>query len=195
MNYNKESMENYIEKCFQQAFLSEEKDYKPEYWNFKYILLNYDNKGFILVPVVITCKYARVLRKVTYRLKNNLWKNFGIDFCGDSYLTIGVVPNSGIDYNFTRAMVTTNGKNKIAINVYNDWLSEKEGETMPAFLYEQICLGCLASEGKYKIEDGYSVPESLKNNWNLYKEIYEKRIGEPINKRYEIICGPGVTLL
>ena len=66
---------------------------------------------------------------------------------------------------------------------------------MPAFLYEQICVGCLASEGKYKIEDGYSVPESLKNNWDLYKEIYEKRIGEPINKRYEIICGPGVTLL
>lgn len=79
MKYSEENLKNYVEKCFKDAFKTENREYKKEDWSFEYILVK-NLSGVIQLVPILNCKYNRVLRKVEYRLQNNLKKNFGFEY-------------------------------------------------------------------------------------------------------------------
>ena len=51
-----------------------------------------------LVPI-LNCKYNRVLRKVEYRLQNNLKKNFGFEYGNTNDMRLSFDETGMIDFN------------------------------------------------------------------------------------------------
>ena len=39
MKYSEENLKNYVEKCFKDAFKTENREYKKEDWSFEYVLV------------------------------------------------------------------------------------------------------------------------------------------------------------
>ena len=73
--YTVKNLERYIKDCFEQAALSENRHLGQADYTAEFIVVDDD----VLIPF-FSCKYGRVLRRVRFRLQNNLKKNFGLRF-------------------------------------------------------------------------------------------------------------------
>ena len=63
MEYNEETLRNYIRKCFEDAFKAENRSYDEKVWSFEWVLIKNDKNIYQLYPIA-QCKYQRVLRRV-----------------------------------------------------------------------------------------------------------------------------------
>lgn len=88
------NLDKYIEKCFIDAFASEEREYNRDAWSYEYIIVN----NRFVIPVV-NCKYGRVLRRAEYRIKNNIERNFGLVIPENRWL-INSADSTWLDPNF-----------------------------------------------------------------------------------------------
>lgn len=84
------SLDRYIERCFIDAFASENRTYDRADWSYEYIIVN----NSVLIPIS-RCKYGRVLHRAEYRIENNINKNFGLTVPDNGWL---VEPDSDISY-------------------------------------------------------------------------------------------------
>ena len=67
------NLNEYIEKCFKDAAISEGRTLEPKDYEWRYYIYN-DKK----IAIALSCKYKRILGRVDYRLKKNIEKNFGL---------------------------------------------------------------------------------------------------------------------
>lgn len=121
-NINVNRINSYIESCFMDAFRGEGRTYDPDGWDFSYVILSNPqiSEYSYMVPLLERCKYQRVLRKVSYRLEKNIFKNFGIiyqplltkthenmngDEVNDEISATVELNTSRVDTNYTVAMI------------------------------------------------------------------------------------------
>ena len=136
MKYTENNIRKYVEKCFRDAFKTEGRNYNREDWDFEYVLIKKSNDIVIMCPI-IRCKYSRILRKVDYRLAQNLMKNFGIAYKETDNTVCYFYNNGQIDFNYTLAMFQYKNENwALNIEDYSNPVNKKSGECMPAYTYE-----------------------------------------------------------
>lgn len=80
-------LDEYFEKCIEDAYKAEEREYKSEKVKWFYIVVGNQILFSIHTP------YARVSRKAAYRIRNNVKKNFGFDTDGDYFIDTILQPN------------------------------------------------------------------------------------------------------
>lgn len=200
MKYSEESLRKYIKQCFEDAFKAENRIYDEKLWSFEWIMIKNDKGMYQLYPIA-HCKYQRVLRRVCYRLKNNLQKNFGLLYENTEDLRCLFYEDGQIDYNFTQAMFKTqNGNISLSIFDKNTVNDEKTGECIPAYVFEKLLFnywGLNANSYNKLLENDerQHLPQSISKDWNAFKELYKKTFGEEIGNRYNIICSSGVKTL
>lgn len=199
MKYSEENLKNYVEKCFKDAFKTENREYKKEDCSFEYVLVKNLNGVIQLVPI-INCKYNRVLRKVEYRLQNNLKKNFGFEYGNTNDMRLSFDKTGMIDFNFTQAMFKYNGK-QISLSISDEntnvYENENFGECMVAFTYEKLLfhywnLNADTYQLLKKDDEKLSLPEKFRYDWNAFKELYFETFNEKLGQKYEIICSSGM---
>lgn len=211
----KRKLDQYIDKCFQDAFKAEERSYNKDSYYSEYILIknkNDDQTCYQFYPI-IWCKYHRVQRRVSFRLKNNLKKNFGLEFSNTDNLRTLINFRSGIDYNYTQFKVSFKDKNRkndhLYVSIFDKYTNPYEsgnlddinsGECMLAFIYEKLLFMYwnIDAEAYNSLEDGdekMHLPDYLREDWESFKELYQKAFGEPIGARYDIIVSSGLELL
>ena len=199
---NMEKLNSYIEKCFADAFKSEKREYDKKSYSFEYIII-YDSRNTGHFYPILTCKYDRVLRRVNYRLKNNIAKYFDIvygdtkDFWAsiDSYETY-------ISINFTRAMIARkNDKNKrfeISVHDKLDSIPVTGGDYIPAYRYERLIRKYynINPEDYHKVGEGQynGLPIKIMTDWNEFKKLWEYTFNQDICP-YEIILSNGLVRL
>ena len=193
---------SYVERCFKDAFLAEERPYDPNQWSFEYIIIKNDDDAYQLVPVNLWCKHERVRRRVAYRLENNLYKNFGIIYYDseDFHVEFYKHPNT-IDPTRCKALIKTK-KGLISVVIHNkENHTLPKGEVIPNGIYEKLVLtywnididtyAALDEDDKRKHLPSYRI---TKNDWFAYTLLWEQAFGEPI-KQYEIICSSGIKVV
>lgn len=80
VNFTK--LSSYIKKCFKDAYESLELPFNENSIETEYILIE-DHDGLFHFYPIFVCDWPQVLKRVEYRLCNNLEKNFGICY-GDT---------------------------------------------------------------------------------------------------------------
>ena len=197
MKYSEEKLRKYIKKCFSDAFKSENHSYNEKMWSFEWIMIK-NNKGMYQLYPIAQCKYQRVLRRVYYRLKNNLPKNFEVLYEDTDDLRCLLCVNGQIDYNFTQAMLQTQIGN-ISLSIFDEHTNPCEtGETdAVACTYEQLLFSYweLNKEVYNKLpedDEKRHLPQLMSKDWNKFKKLYQKTFGEEIGSKYDIICSSGI---
>lgn len=199
---NMEKLNSYIEKCFADAFKSEKREYDKKSYSFEYIII-YDSRNTGHFYPILTCKYDRVLRRVYFRLKNNIAKYFDIVY-GDTE-DFGVSIDSYetyIDINFTRAMIARkNDKNKrfeISIHDKLDSIPVTGGDYIPAYRYERLIRKYynINSKDYHKVGEGQynSLPIRIMTDWNEFKKLWESTFNQNICP-YKIVLSDGLVRL
>lgn len=200
MKYSEENLRKYIKQCFEDAFKAENRLYDEKSWSFEWIMIK-NNKGMFQLYPITYCKYQRVLRRVFYRLKNNLQRNFGLLYEDTDDLRCLIYETEQIDYNFSQAMFRIQNRS-ISLSIFdkNSCNNERTGECMPAYTFEKLLFtywnlnkdlyNALPENDKKRY-----LPQSMSKDWNDFKELYKKTFGEDIGSRYNIICSSGVELL
>lgn len=199
MKYSEENLKNYVEKCFKDAFKTENREYKKEDWSFEYILVK-NLSGVIQLVPILNCKYNRVLRKVEYRLQNNLKKNFGFEYGNTNDMRLSFDETGMIDFNFTQAMFKYNGK-QLSLSIFDEntnvYENENFGECMCAFTYEKLLfhywnLNAYTYKSLNNDDEKLSLPKKFQYDWNAFKELYFETFNEKLGQKYEIICSSGI---
>lgn len=140
--------------------------------------------------------YNRIMRRVEYRLSNNLIKNFGIIYRDTDELLCGLW-NDGIDFNFTQAAFKFYDKTYF-LDIFDEETDNRlDGESMLAYRFEKLLFNywginsetycCLPTDDKRQ-----HLPPELRYNWEEFKELYSKTFPKPICK-YNIVCSSGIT--
>lgn len=144
-------IQKYIDKCFEDAFASENRTFEIRDYCFRFVIVDSNIDGYHLLPLISTCKYERIRRKVQTRLSNNLHKNFNIHFgrtddfrfltYKDGYVE-GRFSSATFDYNYCQGYfaVDKNGKNiNVSLSLFDeDYFDMKRGNTMIAYRYEKL---------------------------------------------------------
>ena len=157
------------------------------------------------------CGIWKVLNRVEYRLKNNLMKNFKIQYEDTAELrcrlrTIEAKEIDIIDYNFTQAYMRLRDSSKFDKNVYffvdvfdqktNPYENNLEGECMVAYTYEKLLFHYYGLNAEsYKIQSKnkeIQLPSYFRNNWDEFRSLYFDTFGKEIGSDYEIICSSGI---
>lgn len=199
---NKERLNSYIEKCFKDAFKSEDRAYNKKSYSFEYVII-YNSKQVGHFYPILTCKYDRVLRRVNYRLKNNIAKYFDIVY-GDTK-DFGVSIDSYetyININFTRAMITRkNDKSKkFEISIHNklDPIPVTGGDYIPAYRYERLIRKYynMNPEDYHKVGEGQynGLPMKIMTDWEGFKKLWKDTFEQDICP-YKIILSDGLERL
>lgn len=195
-------LDSYIEKCFKDAFLSEEREYNKKLYSGEYVII-YDSKNVGHFYPVMSCKYDRILRRVDFRLENNIKKNFDLVFKDSEDFRCSVDSSAIIDFNFTRAMIAdrNNTKKKYEIFILDDLdkFTYKKGQYIPSYKYEQLVRKYYNLEEKdyYRVgdkDDGISLPSSLMTDWNEFKKLWKATFDQDICP-YKIILSAGLVRL
>lgn len=118
MKYSETNLRNYIEKCFKDSFKAENREYNDKFWGFEWVMIKNSGGVYQFYPIV-WCKFDRVLRHVKYRLKNNLMKNFGVQYGDTDEMRCLLYEDGQIDPNFTQAMFKTNRGN-VSLSVFDE---------------------------------------------------------------------------
>lgn len=199
---SKEKLNAYVEKCFKDSFKSEEREYNKKLYSADYVII-YDSKNIGHFYPIMSCKYTRVLRRVTFRLKNNIRKNFNLIFENSDEFRCSIDPSGIIDFNFTRAMVVkkSNSKEKFGISIIDDLdkLPIDGGQYIPAYRYEQLVIKYYGLKPRDYIHVGssdgeFSLPSSLSYDWGEFKKLWEDTFKQDICP-YEIILSDGLVRL
>lgn len=159
-----------------------------------------NSTGIYQLYPIVWCKFQRVLWRVEYRLKNNIFKNFGIQYEDTDHMRCLFYKDGAIDFNFTKAMFhTKNGKASLSVfdektNPYENNLS---GECIPAYTYEKLVFNYwgLNSEIYTSLPENDEkriLPDSFRYDWEGFKELYNRTFNSPIGDDYDIICSSGI---
>ena len=199
---NKERLNSYIEKCFKDAFKSEEREYDKKLYSFEYVII-YDNKQVGYFYPIFTCRYDRVLRRVYFRLKNNIAKYFDIVYGDTEDFRVSIDSyETYININFTRAMIARkNDKNKrfeISIHDKLDSIPVTGGDYIPAYRYERLIRKYynINSEDYHKVGKGQynGLPIRIMTDWKEFKKLWEGTFNQNICP-YKIILSAGLVRL
>lgn len=160
-----ERLDRYFERCIEDAFKSEEREYKPERVTWFYIVV--DNQILFLIDT----PYANVDKKATYRIRNNVKKNFGFDVKGNHFIDAILQPNFVCNHFKVRDRDYFLCEN---IN-YEDM---ERGEVFGSGRYEKLCKayhGVSTEEFKEKHNELH-LPSNI--SWDDYRETYLKAYGK-----------------
>lgn len=203
MKYSEENLRSYVEKCFKDSFMAENREYNDKLWSFEWIMIKNSLNVFQLFPIM-WCKYDRVLRRVTYRLENNLMKNFGIQYGNTDEMRCTIDEDGQIDPNFTQAMFKTKRGN-ISLSIFDKNTNPYEndnlrGECMIAYRCEKLIFQYYGLDAKLYNElpeddERRYFPNSLREDWNAFKALYKDTFGTHIGNNYEVICSLGIEQL
>lgn len=197
MKYTENNIRKYVEKCFRDAFKTEGRNYNREDWDFEYVLIKKSNDIVIMCPI-IRCKYSRILRKVDYRLAQNLMKNFGIAYKETDNTVCYFYNNGQIDFNYTLAMFQYKNENwALNIEDYSNPVNKKSGECMPAYTYEKLLFKYWNITPEiYRTlsfsDEKNSLPHIFHWDWEAYKELYRNTFEKEIGADYEFNCSNGI---
>lgn len=158
-------MDRYFEKCIEEAYKAEGRDYTAT--NVKWFYIVVDNQ----ILFSVSTPYIRVTRRVVNRIKNNICKNFGLHDDGDYFLDSILQPN------FVCNMLFANGK-KVYLCKKENYKEMKQGEVIPSFRYEQLCKAYHnVNTEEFKINhDNLYLPYNM--DWNDYRKVYFKAFGK-----------------
>lgn len=208
----------YIDKCFEDAFKSENREFDMNAYNVKYIIV-YDmlNKKHIFYPIIFWCKYDRVLRKVKYRMEkedNYMVKNLHLYFGRTDEISImdyKTPANATLDPNHYIAYVEVDsGKKKDPIKHYfisavNQDYDEgvDYDKVIPAKKLYQLVMTYhgLTEEEIKRIHDTdpesekLHLPNSVLESYWDFEKLHEKTFGYLPAKGFQILAGPGVKIL
>lgn len=199
MKYSEESLRKYVKKCFEDAFKAENRHYDEKSWSFEWIIIKNDKGIYQLYPIV-QYKYQRVSRRVCYRLKNNLQKNFGLLYENTDDLRCLFYGDGQIDYNFTQAMFQTQNGN-ISLSVFdentNPYENEKKGQCMIGNTFEKLLFNYweLNADLYNELPENDTrryLPQFMSKDWNIFKKLYKNTFGEEVGSRYDIACSSGI---
>lgn len=198
MRYLEENLRNYVEKCFKDAFKAEDREYNEKLWSFEWVMIKNSSSVFQLYPIM-RCKFDRVLRRVEWRLQNNLMKNFGVQYGNTDDMRCLFYEDGQIDFNFTKAMFKTKRGN-VSLSVIDDKTNPSEnnliGECMPSCTYEKLLFQYWKMDSKSyhalsENDEKRHLPDFFRKYWNAFKSLYKETFGTQIDN-YEIICSSGV---
>lgn len=193
MNYLESGIRSYVEKCFMDAFKSEGRDYRRADWDFEYIMVK-NSKGIFQMYPIMKCRYSRVWQRVNYRLKNNMFRNFGIKY-GDTEEMYCSISNDSIEYNSTQAMFKCHG-DKYFFGIYDDTnpcvSRDSEGRVF-AYTYKALILqyfGLTVADYNKMLDRGEepTKSEKFRDDWGAFESLYKETFGEDVGSRYEIVC-------
>lgn len=204
MSYMEKELRAYISKCFTDAFKAEKRKFdniENKMYSFEWILVKNISGIYQMFPIA-KCKYNRVTRRVLFRLKNNLEKNFGIIYGNSEELRSSFYHTGLIDYNFTQAMFEDKYGKHISLSVFdirdnpyeNDSIG---GECMPAYRFEKL----LFKHWHINADIYRSLPEndrrrhlpvSYNKNWILFKDLYRDTFGVEVGHEYDIQSSSGL---
>lgn len=199
MKYSEESLRKYVKKCFEDAFKAENHHYDEKSWSFEWIMIK-NNKGIYQLYPIVQCEYQLVLRRVFYRLKNNLQKNFGLLCKNTDNLRCLLYEDGQIDYNYTQAMFQTQNGN-ISLSVFdentNPYENGRKGQCMIGYTYEKLLFNYweLNADLYNKLPENDKrryLPRFTSKDWNTFKELYKNTFGEEVGSRYDIACSSGI---
>lgn len=164
-------LENYFEKCIMEAFLSEGRTYYPQSAHYFYIIV----ENAILFSV--ETPFAKVTRKIRYRLENNIEKNFGFKTEGTGWSLDRVLQPNSVCNHFIN---TINNRDIYLCRGRGVNLIEP-GEVFSCGRYEKLCMayfGLTTEELKetYEVTGGGLYLPDL--GWDEYREVYFKAFGE-----------------
>ena len=190
-------IEKYVNKCFDDAYLSEQRtrNHKNEYIDF---ILIKNKEGRWQFYHFIKCKYNRVLEKTIYRIKNNIEKNYGVIYHDTSSLRCAFYEDGTIDPNFTEMMFNIR-KSSVLLSIFdNETDNRKAGNKIPAFRLEKLLI---EFANLYKISperlftDGsnlLSLPDEYYTDWKMFNDLYRKTFNKELGKGYEVLMSDGI---
>lgn len=186
---SKKSVNRYFEKCLSQALEAEQRSYDNNDLGRYYFYVVVDGNYLVFN---VCSPYKRVNQRVKYRVLNNFKKNFGIkamtqpsDINRESGYTLNSSDSLEVtDKNFTRNAfeLTTGNKNNRYIFLMDYFLFEdREGEHIPAYVYEGICKTKLGEEEYLRRlkADEYLLDESM--SYAEYTHLFETAFNVPLN--------------
>ena len=180
------------------SFKAEDRAYNDKSWNFEWMMIKNSVGVYQLYPIM-WCKYERVLRRVRYRLENNLMKNFGIQYGNTEEMRCLLYEDGQIDPNFTQAMFKTNRGN-VSFSVFdektNPYENNLSGECMVAYTYEKLIfkywgLDAITYNKLPENDEKRHLPDSIKEEWNNFKDLYNETFDTPIGS-YDILYSSGI---
>lgn len=193
---------DYVEKCFKDAFNAEGREYHQNLYEFEWIMIRKPRGIYQFYPVSSWCKYDRVFRRAVRRMRNNIMKNFAIQFGNTDELYCELHPGGMIDPNHTQAMFHTK-REYVSLSVINQaellGTPEMTGECIPAYVYEKLLFTYLGLDAdayralRAKGEDP-SLPYYKAEDWEEFRDLYNRTFDVPIGS-YDIICSSGVERL
>lgn len=198
MKYSEENLRIYIEKCFKDSFKAENREYNEKLWNFEWVMIK-NSVGIYQLYPIMWCKYERILRRVRYRLENNLMKNFGIQYGNTDEMRCLFYDDGQIDPNFTQAMFKTKRGN-VSLSIIdektNPYENDLSGECMVAYTYENLIfkywgLDARAYNMLSENDEKRHLPDSVKENWENFRELYNETFEAPLGS-YDIIYSSGI---
>lgn len=202
MKYTEKSLRDYVEKCFKDAFNAEDREYNRNLYDFEWIMIKNPKGIYQFYPISSWCKYERIFRRAVNRIKNNIMKNFGIQYGNTDELYCMLHPGGVIDPNHTQAMFRTKREYVSLSIIGQDELlgtPEKKGECLPAYVYEKLLftyLGVDADDYRALREDGEdpSLPYYQGENWEQFRDLYNRTFVVPIGS-YDFIYSSGIERL
>lgn len=173
MNINIEAIDRYFNTCIEEAHKSENRVYNPDKTLWLYALVGNE------INYVVQTPFTRVNRRVSYRLNNNLGRNFGLVLSSVYFIDTVLQPNfvcnhtSVSDKDFYLCKVL--GEIEIS-KIYHSW------GIIPCTRYERLCAAYhdVTSRDEFQslvMEGNYHIPFN-KMSWSDYREVYKKAFGK-----------------
>lgn len=181
---DRKGINKYIRQCIEDAYVSEGRKYKPENISkdFYYVVVNM--RYFVFN---ICTPYERVNRRVTYRIKKNFKKNFGLkamtcaaDVNYEAGYTFERQNSLEIkDVNFTRNAFELKGRKNKSYVLLKDFrfLEEDYGDYIPAIVYEKVAIARLGKEEFIRRLEADELIFDKPLFFNEYKELFKKAFG------------------
>lgn len=123
-------LDDYFATCIKDAYKDEGRKYKASE-----VLCFYVVVGDQLLFEVVT-PYERVTRKVVYRVRNNMQKNFGFTTQGNYYLDSILSVNDVCN----KLVVRSGNRDQVYyLCEHNNKLARRKGKFTPCYRYEELC--------------------------------------------------------
>ena len=154
-----QKLDNYIKKCFEDAFKTEDRQYNEKDWNYEYVVVNNE-----LVVPISWCKYKKVQRRAEYRIKNNIEKNFGLKIAEHGFGICKSSESCWLDPNHTVAYLSINNI-EYRMDVYSEF--KDDNNSVPYIIMLD-----------YLKERGISEDEFRKYSFEDYKKVWIEVFGD-----------------
>lgn len=195
----------YFDKCVKDACVVEGRDYNKSDYGFEFIIIKDHNEVSKLhIYTFSYFRYERVGGKTRYRLQRNMEKNFGIVYSDSPGISVYTYESGTIDPNYTELMLRIKSDNfarkigsdgLISISIEDDESNSRpSGKHMLAYRKERLLEEYYGSNW-YQCDNWSNLPDEIMDDWEKYKNLYEKTFGRPIGKEYEVYCSEGLELL